>query len=127
MPYIKRIKIQNLRNITDVALEFSPSINIFFGNNGSGKTTLLEAIALLGLGKSFRTYKSKNIIQYDCEALTVFGEVNSEFNKPMNLGIQKNKKGQIADLQKRHFQMLVIMSSIIRGVLASVLFVHLVT
>ena len=103
MPYIKRIKIQNLRNITDVALEFSPSINIFFGNNGSGKTTLLEAIALLGLGKSFRTHKSKNIIQYDCEALTVFGEVNSEFNKPVNLGIQKNKKGHKLNIYGLNF------------------------
>ena len=93
MPYIKRIKIQNLRNITDVALEFSPSINIFFGNNGSGKTTLLEAIALLGLGKSFRTHKSKNTIQYNCEELTIFGEISAECNKSVNLGLQKNKKG----------------------------------
>ncbi|MBT8124049.1 MAG: DNA replication/repair protein RecF [Gammaproteobacteria bacterium] len=93
MPYIKRIKIQNLRNLTDIALELSPSVNIFFGNNGSGKTTFLEAITLLGLGRSFRTHKSKNIIQYDHDALTVFGELNVESNKSIRLGIQKDKKG----------------------------------
>jgi DNA replication and repair protein RecF len=93
MPYIKRIKIQHLRNLTDITLECSPSVNIFFGKNGSGKTSLLEAITLLGLGRSFRTHKSKNIIQHEHEQLTVFGELNSQSGRAIGIGIQKDKKG----------------------------------
>ena len=93
MPYIKRIKIHSLRNLTDISLEFSPSVNIFFGKNGSGKTSLLESIALLGLGKSFRTHKPKMVIQHDCEKLTVFGELSSQLNQLTYLGIQKDKRG----------------------------------
>ena len=93
MPYIKRIKIQHLRNLTDITLECSPSVNILFGKNGSGKSSLLEAITLLGLGKSFRTHKSKNIIQHEHEKLTVFGELDSQSGRTIGVGIQKDKKG----------------------------------
>ena len=94
MPYIKRIKIHSLRNLTDISLDFSPSVNIFFGNNGSGKSSLLESIAFLGLGKSFRTHKPKMVIQHNCEKLTVFGELNCQLNQLTHLGIQKDKRGQ---------------------------------
>ena len=94
MPYIERIKIQHLRNITDASLELSPSVNIFFGKNGSGKTSFLEAISLLGLGRSFRTHQSRNTIQHEYEKLTVFGELNTQSADKTSLGIQKDKQGR---------------------------------
>ena len=93
MPFIERISIQHLRNLTDIALEFSPSLNIILGKNGSGKTSLLEAISLLSLGRSFRSHKSRNIIQCGHDELTVFGQLNSQFNRQIGLGIQKNRRG----------------------------------
>ena len=44
---IKRLHIQGVRNLAQVAIENCGAVNIFTGSNGSGKTSLLEAIFIL--------------------------------------------------------------------------------
>jgi len=61
---IKRIKIENFRNIKQAELDFSSSANVFFGNNAQGKTNMLEAVSIV-LGKSFRNIKQNDIIPFD--------------------------------------------------------------
>ena len=41
---LKRIVVQDFRNIGLQELEFCPDINCIYGNNGEGKTNLLDAI-----------------------------------------------------------------------------------
>lgn len=52
MPCLKRIVVQNFRNIALAELDFSPKINCISGNNGEGKTNLLDAIWYLSMTKS---------------------------------------------------------------------------
>jgi AAA domain, putative AbiEii toxin, Type IV TA system/AAA domain len=56
---ISRLRVQNLRTLQDVVLEFNtplnddcefPNVNVLLGGNGSGKTTVLRAAALAVLG-----------------------------------------------------------------------------
>ncbi len=48
---IKRLILNNFRNYQDQEFQFSPDINIIYGNNGSGKTNIIEAISLFRKGK----------------------------------------------------------------------------
>lgn len=60
---LKKIKVENFRNIEHAELEFSPNANIFYGNNAQGKTNLLEAVSI-ALGKSFRNIRRNDIIPF---------------------------------------------------------------
>jgi predicted ATPase len=44
---ISSLKLKNFITFTDLAIEFSPGINIIIGENGTGKTQLLKAILAL--------------------------------------------------------------------------------
>ena len=61
--YIKEIMLQNFRNYKNEKIELNENTNIIFGDNAQGKTNILEAIFMLGLGKSFRTNKEKELIK----------------------------------------------------------------
>ncbi len=54
----------SFRNHDGVKFEFSSGVNIIWGENGSGKTAVVEAIHLLSLGRSFRTHKRNDLLQY---------------------------------------------------------------
>ncbi|MGN1281943.1 MAG: DNA replication/repair protein RecF [Succinivibrio sp.] len=60
--YLKKIVIQNIRNLPYIDYEPSKSFNLVYGPNGSGKTSFLEAISYLGYGRSFRESKYQNLI-----------------------------------------------------------------
>lgn len=61
--YISNLKMYNFRNYDTLFLEFNKNINIIIGNNGQGKTNLLEAIYVLGLTKSHRSFIDNNLIK----------------------------------------------------------------
>ena len=52
MPALKKIVVQDYRNIAFGELSFSPNINCISGNNGEGKTNLLDAVYYLSMTKS---------------------------------------------------------------------------
>lgn len=64
---IKKIVLTNFRNYEKTEVEFSNEINVFYGKNAQGKTNLLEAIFLCSMGKSFRTNKEKELIEFKKE------------------------------------------------------------
>ena len=51
--HLKRISVNNFKNILEAQLEFSRKVNCISGNNGEGKTNLLDAIYYLSMTKSF--------------------------------------------------------------------------
>ena len=58
---ISSIKLLNFRNYETLEMNFSPRLNIIYGNNGMGKTNLIEAIYILGLTKTFR-FGSEDVV-----------------------------------------------------------------
>lgn len=44
---ISSLQLKNFVAFTDLAIEFSPGINIIIGENGTGKTQLFKAILAL--------------------------------------------------------------------------------
>ena len=51
--YLRKINIQNFKNIGEAHVEFSPALNCISGDNGEGKTNLLDAIFYLSMTKSY--------------------------------------------------------------------------
>ena len=61
---IKKIEIQNFRNISDIGLEFDKEINVICGENAQGKTNIIEALWLFSGAKSFRNTKDTEFIKF---------------------------------------------------------------
>jgi len=86
---LKRAVLSGFRNISSADMAFARGTNLLCGVNGSGKTSVLEAIHMLGTGRSFRSRKNQSVIQYEREALTVFGQLDSG----VALGVEKRRDG----------------------------------
>ena len=63
--FIQQIKLTNFRNYNKLDLKLNKHINVIYGDNAQGKTNILESIFLCSFGKSFRTSKEKEMIQFD--------------------------------------------------------------
>lgn len=62
---VNSLRLINFRNYNNVYLELSDKVNIFIGKNAQGKTNLLEAIYVSATGKSFRTNKDRELINFN--------------------------------------------------------------
>lgn len=90
--YLKKLALQNIRNLSHLTYEPSKSFNVVYGKNGSGKTSLLEAISFLGYGKSFRDSKYQNLISSGLPYFSITADVfNSKTNIQESLGICRYK------------------------------------
>ena len=77
--YLNQIEIFNFRNLKTQLVEFPEQVTLVIGNNGQGKTSLLEAIYILSQGKSFRSNKQAEILNWQAEneKCLIEGFVNS--------------------------------------------------
>lgn len=73
MPELKKIIVQNFRNIELQELEFSPNINCISGGNGEGKTNLLDAIYYLSMTKSAFSASDSFNIRYGSDGFAIAG------------------------------------------------------
>ena len=62
--YIKNLSLTNFRNYIDGTVKFTDGINVITGANAQGKTNILEAVNYLSTGRSFRSAKDKDMIQF---------------------------------------------------------------
>ncbi len=71
--YLSNIKLHNFRNYEKLVLDFTPGINIIYGNNAQGKTNLLESIYYLSVTKSHHSFLDNNLIKNGEDSLFVEG------------------------------------------------------
>lgn len=79
---IKKITLNNYRNYVSQTIELGDNLNVIIGKNAQGKTNLLESVFLCTIGRSPRTTKDKDLIEW-----------NSQFAK-VDIALQK-KVGKI--------------------------------
>ncbi|TCL76335.1 DNA replication and repair protein RecF [Hydrogenispora ethanolica] len=90
---LQELTLKNFRNYESLTLEFSPRVNIFFGRNAQGKTNILEAIALLCLGRSFRTRKDEEFIRWQQESCYLKGSFQQQsYSNVIEMGIGSQEK-----------------------------------
>ena len=91
---LRRLQIQEFRNIRQAELLPGPGVNLLLGCNGSGKTSVLEAIHYLGLGRSFRTHLTNRVIGHGEKAFTLFAQVEAPESGIQALGLSKSRTGE---------------------------------
>ena len=97
--YIKEITLENFRNYKYEKIELNENTNIIFGDNAQGKTNILEAIFMLGLGKSFRTNKEKELIKENEKNSKIeIKFVKNNRNEKIKLEITDKKRFYINDI-----------------------------
>lgn len=74
---LRRIALDGFRNYTDFTADFSPGVNVIWGENAQGKTNLLEAIGFLSGARSHRARGDKELISFHRDRGTITAEVSS--------------------------------------------------
>lgn len=74
---LRRIALDGFRNYTDFTADFSPGVNVIWGENAQGKTNLLEAIGFLSSARSHRARGDKELISFHRDRGTITAEVTS--------------------------------------------------
>lgn len=92
---VDSLHLSNFRLYNKTSIKLNPATNIFFGMNAQGKTTIIEAIYVLGLTKSHKTNKDKDLISFNED----FAKINALINlkeKNIYLDIILSKVGKKA-------------------------------
>lgn len=74
---LRRIALDGFRNYTDFTADFSPGVNVIWGENAQGKTNLLEAIGFLSGARSHRARGDKELLSFHRDKGTITAEVTS--------------------------------------------------
>jgi DNA replication and repair protein RecF len=82
------LRLENLRNISTLTVEFDPGINLFIGANGAGKTSILEGAYLLSHAQSFRGGQANTLIRRGCAQLNLFARVERQAG-PVQIGLSR--------------------------------------
>lgn len=65
MARITRLSLINYRNFREVEIAPPAGVSVFHGDNAQGKTSLLEAAYTLAVGRSFRTERERQVLNFD--------------------------------------------------------------
>ena len=87
--HLDDLTINGFRNLADTTLQFDAGLNIVSGQNGAGKTNLLESIYYLGLARSFRTARIRELINKDQEQFRLVSHLQSGSNHHI-IGIERS-------------------------------------
>jgi DNA replication and repair protein RecF len=98
---LSELRLENLRNISELIIRPETGVNLFTGANGAGKTSILEAVFLLSHASSFRTRRGEVLVQRDRERLSVYGEVAQSSGLSSRLGLIQESGRWIAKVDGR--------------------------
>ena len=94
MPTLRKIVVQDFRNIAFQELDFSPNVNCISGNNGEGKTNLLDAIYYLSMTKSAFPSPDKYQFRYGTQGFALGGTYAMENGLESRFSIQVEEGGK---------------------------------
>ncbi|WP_160680306.1 DNA replication/repair protein RecF [Clostridium sp. C8-1-8] len=94
--YIKKIMLLDYRNYRNITINLGRNVNVFMGDNAQGKTNVLEAMYYCGFGKSHRTNRDKELVNWDTEKAFISLSVGKErIDKRIDVNIFKDGKKAI--------------------------------
>ena len=89
---IRKLQIENFRNLRQVSIEPHPCLNLLHGDNGAGKTGVLEALVVLSRGRSFRTTQAAELVGPAADTFRVFALAEDRQGQPHRLGLERSGK-----------------------------------
>ena len=95
--YVESVELNQYRNYDSVKVDFSPGINILYGDNAQGKTNLLEAIYVSGTSRSHRGTRDRDLIRFDQDEAHIRLMFRKEdLSHRLDLHLKKKKSKGIA-------------------------------
>ena len=91
---LKKIVVQDFRNIELQELEFCPNINCISGNNGEGKTNLMDAIWYLSMAKSSFSPSDRFNIRFGCSGFALSGLYSMPSGPDTRISVQVDSSGK---------------------------------
>lgn len=96
---LRKLTLRDFRNFSSLDLEVPPQGLVITGDNGHGKTNLLEAIACLGLMRSFRGARDAEMVRFGSPALHIRAELGDSARwHAVSLGYDRALKRKVASL-----------------------------
>lgn len=100
--HVDNIRLINFRNYDNLNINLNKKINIFIGKNAQGKTNLLESIYICATGRSFRTNRDREIINFDKDEAYIganmhvgkfdrFIEIKMDRDRPKRIKVNKTE------------------------------------
>lgn len=94
MPTLKKIVVQDFRNIELQELDFSPNVNCITGGNGEGKTNLLDAVWYLSMTKSAFSSSDRFNYRHGCSRFALSGTYEMAGGSTSKFSIQVENGGE---------------------------------
>jgi DNA replication and repair protein RecF len=95
--HVKYLQLINYRNYKELFIELNKNVNVFIGDNAQGKTNVLESIYYSSFGRSHRTNKDKEIINWnENEAYIKLHVARERLDKKIEIKILKEGKKAIS-------------------------------
>ncbi len=91
----KSLELNNFRNYAELSLEFDPGLNLITGMNGRGKTNIIEGLYVMGMGRSFRTSKDREMIMFGCDEARASSVVVSDDGRETEISINYSGEGKL--------------------------------
>ena len=91
---LKKIVVQDFRNIELQELEFCPNINCISGNNGEGKTNLVDAVWYLSMTKSAFSTSDRFNFRFGCPGFALSGLYSMPSGPDTRISIQVDSNGK---------------------------------
>lgn len=89
---LKHLTASDFRCLQAVEFAPHPEFSLITGANASGKTSLLEAVAYLGLGRSFRGAATRDLVRHGEHSFLLRGLV-SHAGRDVRLGVRNGREG----------------------------------
>ena len=78
---IQNASFVDFRNIESGTVEFSPTVNVLWGDNAQGKSNILEGLYYFARGRSFRGAHDRDMVRAGADAASVRVSVAREGKK----------------------------------------------
>jgi DNA replication and repair protein RecF len=89
---IRKLTIENFRNLERAELTPHERLNYIYGSNGAGKTSILEALVVLSRGRSFRTNSAAELIGPNAPTFRVVASTEDERKKVSTVGLERSRQ-----------------------------------
>lgn len=97
--HINDLILTNYRNYSKEQVAFENNVNVILGENAQGKTNIMESIYVLGLAKSHRTTRDRELIYWDEEYAKIEGRIERRTG-PLSLEVIISSKGKKVKLNR---------------------------
>ena len=93
---VNEIRLINFRSYNNINFHLNKNINIFIGKNAQGKTNLLEGIYMCATGKSFRSNRDKEIINFSKNEAYVGANISlGDYEKFIEIKLDRDRPKRI--------------------------------